>query len=93
MAPAERVTLHLRAADGTYAGPVIAGVRRGRAVVGFRAGARLGRINVRSVMPESPGGFPAGLSTPPAWPGRGEAPQSARSLRPGALQATAWRPQ
>jgi hypothetical protein len=46
--PAERVTLHLRAANGTYAGPVVAGVRRGRAVVGFRAGARLGRINVRA---------------------------------------------
>jgi hypothetical protein len=45
--PAGRVTLHLRAADGTYAGPIMAGVRRGRAVVGFRAGAALGLINVR----------------------------------------------
>ena len=45
--PAAQVTLHLRAADGTYAGPIMAGVRRGRAVVGFRAGAALGLINVR----------------------------------------------
>lgn len=43
---ATRVTLHLRAPDGTYAGPVVVGRRdRGRrAVVGVRAGARLGTL-------------------------------------------------
>jgi hypothetical protein len=46
--PAKRVTLHLRAPDGTYSGPIVVGRRRkGRvAVVGVRAGARLGRIRV-----------------------------------------------
>jgi hypothetical protein len=46
--PAERVTLQLRAPDGVYAGPVVVGrAQRGRrAIVGVRAGARLGRIRV-----------------------------------------------
>ncbi|MEX2196572.1 MAG: hypothetical protein WD844_14925 [Thermoleophilaceae bacterium] len=45
--PSGTVTLHLRAADGAYAGPVV--VRRAgrRALLGVRAGARLGRITVR----------------------------------------------
>lgn len=45
---AERVTLHLRDPNGVYAGPVVLrSVARGRrAVVGVRAGARLGRIKV-----------------------------------------------
>jgi hypothetical protein len=46
--PATRVTLHLRSPNGTYAGPIVVGrERRGtRAIVGVRAGARLGRITV-----------------------------------------------
>lgn len=46
--PARRVTLHLRARDGRYAGPIV--IRRAKkgkvAIVGVRAGARLGRIRV-----------------------------------------------
>lgn len=44
--PAETVTLHLRAADGAYAGPIV--VRRDgrRALLGVRAGARLGTIEI-----------------------------------------------
>jgi hypothetical protein len=46
--PAGRVTLQLRAPDGVYAGPVVIGSdQRGtRAIVGVRAGAKLGRITV-----------------------------------------------
>jgi hypothetical protein len=48
--PASRVTLHLRAPDGAFAGPIaVASERRGtRAILGVRAGAKLGRISVRS---------------------------------------------
>ncbi len=48
-APAESVTLHLRARNGRYAGPIVARrERRGRrAVVGVRAGARLGTVRIR----------------------------------------------
>ncbi len=46
--PAKRVTLHLRAPDGVYAGPVVIRRDGARAIVGVRAGARLGRIRVRS---------------------------------------------
>lgn len=47
--PAKRVTLHLRARNGKYAGPIVVGrSRRGRrAILGVRAGARLGGIKVR----------------------------------------------
>lgn len=47
--PAGRVTLHLRARNGRYAGPiVIATKKKGKvAILGVRAGARLGRITVR----------------------------------------------
>lgn len=47
---ADAVTLHLRAPDGSYAGPVLIKVRsRGnRVVVGLKAGTRLGVINVRA---------------------------------------------
>ena len=46
--PAKRVTLHLRAPDGVYAGPIVIGTRRGgkRAIVGVKAGAKLGEIKV-----------------------------------------------
>ena len=50
-APARRVTLHLRAADGTYAGPIVVGKkgRKGRkAIVGVKAGAELGKVKIRS---------------------------------------------
>ena len=47
--PATRVTVHLRAKNGTYAGPIVIGRKRQgrRAILGVRAGARLGRIKVR----------------------------------------------
>jgi hypothetical protein len=47
--PAKRVTLHLRAPNGTYAGPVVVGRKKKgkRAVLGVRAGAKLGKIRVR----------------------------------------------
>jgi hypothetical protein len=47
--PARSVSLHLRAPSGTYAGPIVVGsTSRGkRAIVGIKAGARLGRVNVR----------------------------------------------
>lgn len=47
--PARAMTLHLRAPDGTYAGPIVLGSRkRGRrAIVGVMAGAKLGRIVVK----------------------------------------------
>ena len=46
--PADRVTLQLRAPNGIYAGPVVIGSGRhgARAIVGVRAGARLGRIAI-----------------------------------------------
>lgn len=45
--PSARVTLHLRAPNGTYAGPLVVGRAGKRAIVGLRAGARLGRVSVR----------------------------------------------
>jgi hypothetical protein len=48
-APASRVTLHLRAPNGVYAGPIVvrpAAAGR-RAIVGLKAGARLGGIRIR----------------------------------------------
>ncbi|HWH45896.1 MAG TPA: hypothetical protein VNT32_14345 [Thermoleophilaceae bacterium] len=44
--PADTVTLHLRGADGVYAGPLVVRGRGGRVVVGARAGARLGTVEV-----------------------------------------------
>ncbi len=44
--PADTVTLHLRRVDGVYAGPVVVRARRSRVVVGVRAGARLGILEV-----------------------------------------------
>jgi len=48
--PAKRVTLHLRAPDGRYAGPVVLRAAKPgkRVIVGVRQGASLGRITVRS---------------------------------------------
>jgi hypothetical protein len=47
--PAELVTLHLRKPNGIYAGPIVVGHKRKgrRAIVGVKAGARLGGIKVR----------------------------------------------
>jgi hypothetical protein len=44
--PAKRVTLHLRTRNGRYGGPIVIGrERKGkRAILGVRAGARLGRV-------------------------------------------------
>jgi hypothetical protein len=49
--PAKKVSLHLRAADGTYAGPVVIdkqGKRGKKAILGVKAGAELGKVKVRS---------------------------------------------
>jgi hypothetical protein len=48
--PARRVGLHLRAADGTYAGPIVVGTERGgkRAIVGVRAPAKLGEVEIKA---------------------------------------------
>ena len=47
--PTKKVTLQLRAPDGTYAGPiVVATAKHGtEAIVGVRAGARLGKVEVK----------------------------------------------
>jgi hypothetical protein len=47
--PARSVTLHLRAPNGVYAGPIVVGrsMKGRRAIVGIKAGARLGRVSVR----------------------------------------------
>jgi hypothetical protein len=44
---AERATLHLRAPNGIYAGPVVIRGQGRRAILGVKAGARLGKIRVR----------------------------------------------
>jgi hypothetical protein len=47
--PAKKVTLHLRANDGTYAGPIaIRKDGKRRAITGVRAGAELGRVAVKA---------------------------------------------
>jgi hypothetical protein len=46
--PAKRVTLHLRASDGTYAGPIVVGREGKRAIVGVIAGAHLGKVIVKA---------------------------------------------
>jgi hypothetical protein len=45
--PGRSVTLHLRTAKGSYAGPIVVGGRGRVSIVGVKAGARLGRIRVR----------------------------------------------
>jgi len=45
--PAQKVTLHLRDADGVYAGPVVVGTKgKRKALVGVKAGAKLGTVKV-----------------------------------------------
>ena len=46
--PATRVTLQLRSPRGKYAGPVVVGRKGTRAVLGVRAGARLGKVVVHA---------------------------------------------
>jgi hypothetical protein len=48
--PANKVTLHLRAPDGTYSGPVVVGKKKkGKlAIVGVRKGARLRAVKINS---------------------------------------------
>ena len=45
--PASTVTLHLRAVNGDYAGPIVLRGSGARSLLGVRAGAPLGRIEVR----------------------------------------------
>jgi hypothetical protein len=45
--PSNTVTLQLRDEDGIYAGPVVVGRKGERAIVGVRAGAKLGKVEVR----------------------------------------------
>ena len=42
----KRVTLHLVTPRGKYAGPIVVGYQKGKAIVGVRAGAKLGTIKV-----------------------------------------------
>jgi hypothetical protein len=45
--PAKKVTLHLRSADGVYAGPIVVATKgKNRALVGVKAGAKLGAIKI-----------------------------------------------
>jgi hypothetical protein len=44
--PAKRISLQLRAPNGSYAGPIVVGRRGGRVIVGVKAGARLGAVTV-----------------------------------------------
>jgi hypothetical protein len=48
--PAKVVTLHLRAKDGTYAGPIVVGKKKKgkRAILGVKAGAKLGKVKVKA---------------------------------------------
>src|SRR2546422_4041405 len=56
--PAGRVTLHLRAANGIYAGPIVVGRAGTRAIVGVKAGAPLRRVNARRGHWKGTGGGP-----------------------------------
>lgn len=44
--PAALVTLHLRAPSGSYAGPIVVGRDRTRAILGVKAGTHLGAIRI-----------------------------------------------
>jgi hypothetical protein len=46
--PAGRVSLHLRAPNGTYAGPIVVKRKGKRAILGVRAGAKLGKVKIRT---------------------------------------------
>ncbi len=91
--PANRVTLQLRAPSGIYAGPVVIGSERNgrRAIVGVRAGARLGKIAVKAPRGLREG-FPTGLEelgrSNPLGESQEGCPNRRREIRPGALQAS-----
>ncbi|MEA2393428.1 MAG: hypothetical protein QOJ82_1319 [Solirubrobacteraceae bacterium] len=57
--PANRVTLHLRSKSGVYAGPIVVGRSGAKAILGVKAGARLGAIAVMN-------GYAVTKKTPPA---------------------------
>ena len=79
-APAQGVTLHLRAPNGAYAGPIVVGRKKKgkRAILGVRAGARLGKVKVR-------GGY-ATLSRPlrRKWVGGARAARARKGVPIGA---------
>ena len=45
--PARKVTLHLRAKSGVYAGPIVVGGSRRKAILGVKGGAKLGVVVVK----------------------------------------------
>lgn len=69
--PADEVTLHLRAKDGTYAGPIVVDREGKRAILGVEAGADLGRISVRWGYAKVNHPLPRSRSTRAGGPGRG----------------------
>ena len=73
------MTLQLRAPDGTYAGPIVAAEKEHgkRAIVGVKAGAKLGRIKVNpaTATPSSQRGSPASTSTSSARPSPSREPR------------------
>jgi hypothetical protein len=58
--PARRVTLHLRGVDGIYAGPIVVGREKKKAIVGVEAGAKLGatQVSERKGYAKVKGGLP-----------------------------------
>ena len=90
--PAKRVTLHLRASTGSYAGPVVIGrEKKGRvAIVGVKAGAKLGRIKIGRGYARLAKRLGKKLGRRQACrPGQAGRPDRRRALRAGALNATA----
>lgn len=73
------VSLHLRAADGTYAGPLVAGAKGRRVLFGIRAGTKVGRLVVRGGA-----GRPARALPPSAVAANPSASASKRGLPTGA---------
>jgi hypothetical protein len=77
--PSSKVTLQLRDANGHYAGPVVVGRSGKRAIVGVKAGAKLGRVRVRNGFATAR--VPAKLVDPKALAtARGGVPIGARNL-------------
>jgi hypothetical protein len=80
VAPAAAVvSLHLRSADGTYAGPVVAGVKGRRVLLGVKAGTKVGRLVVRGGV-----GRPAKALPSSAVAANPSAPASKRGVPTGA---------
>ena len=76
--PARTVTLHLVDGDGVYLGPVVARGRGARAVVGVRAGAKLGTLRVKD------GWVKPGRRIPSRRLGRGRAARARNGVPIGA---------